>query len=78
MIGDPIYFMEAEVAFKKKKTVYSRHAWIVSQHTSPTDIMSKDTKTMSRLGDEFYGNSKGERNIIIRKIKSKKQIGTVS
>lgn len=78
MRGDPIYYMAAEAAFKKGKTIYTRKVWIVSTYVNPSDIMKNDQKTMSRLAQEFYGKSKAERKIIIRKINSKKQIGTVS
>ena len=77
MLADPIYYMTADVAFKKGKDVYVKKMWIVSKYVNPSDIMKNDKKTMSRLARELYGKSKDDRKIIIRKINSKKQIGTV-
>ena len=65
----PIYHMYARVAFKKRKVVHERTMWVVSVFETPGDIMSYDSKTMSRLKDTIYGpNSKSDKEIIIREI----------
>ena len=71
----PIYYMNARVAFKKKKVVHERVMWIISVFDNPSDIASYDNKTMTRLGLDIYGkNSKTEKKIIIREILDKKFI----
>jgi hypothetical protein len=47
--------MYARVAFKKRKVVHERTKWIVSVFDNPHDIMTYDSKTMTRLQDELYG-----------------------
>jgi hypothetical protein len=71
----PIYYMNARVAFKKRKVVHERVMWIISVFDNPADILNYDVKTMTRLGHELYGkNSKTEKKIIIREILDKKFI----
>ena len=71
----PIYLMHARVAFKNRKAVHERVMWIVSVFDNPGDIVTYDTKTMTRLGQELYGkNAKSEKKIIIREILDKKFI----
>jgi hypothetical protein len=64
----PIYHMYARVAFKKRKVVHERTKWIVSVFDNPHDIMTYDSKTMTRLQDELYGSTKSERHVIIREV----------
>ena len=66
--------MSARVAFKKKKVVHERLMWIVSVFDNPNDIRNYDSKTMSRLEQEIYGNTKAARHVIIRDIVDKKVI----
>lgn len=67
--------MTARVAFKKAKVVHERVVWIVSVFENPSDIMYYDLHTMHRLGIELYGkNAKSEKQIIVRKILTKKFI----
>ena len=67
--------MTARVAFKKRKVVHERVVWVVSVFENPSDIVSYDFKTMSRLELEIFGkNSKADKHIIIREILTKKFI----
>ena len=67
--------MTARVAFKKRKDVHERVVWIVSVFDNPNDIKNYDTKTMTRLEQEFYGkNSKSEKHLMIREIMDKKLV----
>lgn len=66
--------MTARVAFKKKKVVHERVVWVVSVFDDPNDIRNYDRKTMSRLEQELYGNTKAVRHVIIREIVDKKLI----
>lgn len=72
--GAPIYYMDVQVAFKKNKRVLERSMWVVSVFDNPSDIMSYDLKTMSRLRAELYPKSKKERQVMVREILSKKFI----
>jgi hypothetical protein len=75
----PIYSMTLDIAFKKGKRVYNKEAWAVSRHNTPADLMSKSPHTMDRLATECYGKTyKGEKRIIIKKIRSEKIIGYVN
>lgn len=72
----PIYFMEIEVAYKKGKSLIKVDSWCVTTYTKPSDISRYDKKTMSRLSEQYYSKSyKSQRNIVILKIVSKKQVG---
>jgi hypothetical protein len=74
-----IYYMTAEVAFKKGKLIHHRSAWVVSRYTTPADIMAKDIKTMSRLESELYGKTyKGVRQVIVRSLSDIKPVGKVN
>ena len=71
----PIYYMNARVAFKKRKVVHERVMWIVSVFDNPADIVTYDIKTMTRLGQELYAkNAKADKKIIIREVVDKKKI----
>lgn len=75
----PIYSMTLDIAFKKGKRVYNKEAWAVSRHNTPAELMSKSPHTMDRLANECYGKTyKGEKRIIIKKIRSEKIIGYVN
>ena len=74
-----IYYMTAQIAYKKGKLIHHRSAWVVSRYTSPADIMSKDKKTMDRLDRTMYGkNYKGDRHILIRSVSNMKPVGKVN
>ncbi len=60
--------MYARVAFKKRKVVHERTKWIVSVFRTPHDIMTYDSKTMTRLQEELYGKTKSEKHVIIREV----------
>jgi len=67
--------MTARVAFKKRKVVHERVVWVVSVFENPSDIVSYDFKTISRLKLEIFGkNSKADKHIIVREILTKKFI----
>ena len=67
--------MTARVAFKKRKVVHERVVWVVSVFDNPSDIVSYDFKTISRLELEIFGkNSKADKHIIVREILTKKFI----
>lgn len=70
-----IYYMIAEVAYKKNKRMHRRDMWIVSSYDTPGEIMANDEKTMRRIDSEIYGKTKAVRHIMIRKIKSKVFLG---
>ena len=71
--------MNADVAYKKGKLIHHRSAWVVSRYTTPSEIMSKDSKTMSRLESELYGKTyKGVRQVIIRAVDGVKPVGKVN
>jgi len=69
----PIYYMNAQIAYKKNKIVSERSSWIVSIYDKPYDIMKHDKRTMNRLINEAYGKKSKNKNkeIIIRGITSK-------
>tara|TARA_R100001463_G_scaffold108305_1_gene162839 strand:+ start:1449 stop:1727 length:279 start_codon:yes stop_codon:yes gene_type:complete len=71
-----IYYMNVQVAFKKKKVVSERSLWIVSVHDTPYDIMKYDKRATIMLINKIYGVKSKDKNkdIIIRKILSKKFI----
>lgn len=71
-----IYYMIIDVAFKKNKRMQVKEMWAVSSYDTPGGIMGHDDKTMRRIGSELYGKTKAKRHIMIRKIISKKKIGT--
>ena len=74
-----IYYMTAQIAYKKGKSIHKRQAWVVSRYTNPADIMSKDVKTMDRLDRTMYGkNYKGDRHLIIRSVSNLKPVGKVN
>lgn len=74
-----IYHMTAQVAYKKGKLIHHRSIWVVSRYTSPSDVMTKDRKTMDRLDRTFYGkNYKGVRQIIVRDLANPKPVGKVN
>lgn len=78
-VGRNIYYMTADVFYKKKKNRHRYDAWIVTRYETPGEIMAHDKKTMSRLNSEIYGATyKGERHILIRNIKTKKVVGTAN
>lgn len=71
-----IYYMTADVMYKKKKNTHRYEAWIVTTYETPGEIMAHDKKTMSRLDKEIYGGSyKGDKHILIRNIRTKKVVG---
>ena len=75
----PIYYLNAQVAYKKNKRMYNIQTWIVSRYDKPADIMSKDKKTMDRLKLDIYGKTyKGTKHIIVRDILSRKVVGRVN
>ena len=74
-----IYYMSAEVAYKKGKIIHRRTVWVVSRYTTPADIMAHDIKTMSRLDRELYGKAyKGKRQVILREVSHVKAVGKVN
>lgn len=75
----PIYSLTLDIAVKKGKNVSELTAWAVSRYDTPQDIMKHCKHTMDRLKRDHYGKSyKGEKRIIIRKIRDKKQVGNVN
>ena len=70
-----IYYMIADVAYKKNKRMQYKDMWIVSSYDTPGEIMANDEKTMNRIDSELYGKTKAARHIMIRKIKSKVFLG---
>lgn len=75
----PIYSLTLDIAFKKGKNVYNTEAWAVSRYNTPSDIMAHDNTTMDRLRRERYGKTyKGERRVIIKKVRSEKVVGYVN
>jgi hypothetical protein len=74
-----IYYMTAQVAYKKGKIIHRRSVWVVSRYTTPADIMAHDSKTMSRLDQELYGKAyKGKRQVILRDVSDVKPVGKVN
>lgn len=69
----PIYYINARIAFKKRKVISERLSWIVSIYDNPADIMQHDKKAMSRLKSEVYGKSSKSKggDVIVREIISK-------
>lgn len=75
----PIYSLTLDIAFKKGKRVIYSEAWAVSRYNTPSDIMAHDKKTMDRLKRERYGKTyKGERRVIVKKVRSEKVVGHVN
>jgi len=75
-VGGNIYYMTADVFYKKKKSTCRHDAWIVTTYETPGEIMAHDKQTMSRLSNEIYGATyKGDKHIIIRNIRTKKVVG---
>lgn len=71
-----IYHLSARISYKKNKRRVSLVTWIVSCFDDPVDIMLYDSKTMSRLRQLFYKNSKAkDKRISIEEILEKKVIG---
>ena len=71
-----IYYMTADVMYKKKKNNHNYDAWIVTTYETPGEIMAHDKNTMNRLDKEIYGGScKGDKHILIRRIRTKKVVG---
>lgn len=78
-VGGNIYYMTADVFYKKKKYTYRHDAWIVTTYETPGEIMAHDNRTMSRLSREIYGAThKGDEHIMIRNIRTKKVVGKVN
>ena len=77
-MGEPIYYIELAIAYKKNKSIINKNTWVVSNHKTIGEIMNKDHHSMKRLEDEIYGNSKNRDRIMIKKIHSVKQVGTTS
>lgn len=75
-MGKPIYYIEAKATFFKKKQPHNRGVWIVSTYDDPRDIMRYDKITMTRLDKELLSPKAKERLIVIKDVKSIKQIGT--
>jgi len=75
----PIYSMTLDIAVKKGKRIYNLEAWAVCRYDTPQDIMAHSEHTMSRLKREYYGKTyKGDKRIIVKKIRSKKIVGYVN
>ena len=75
----PIYSLTIDIAVKKGKHVYEKEAWAVCRYDTPHEIMNKSKHTMDRLKRENYPKGyKGEKKIIVRKIRSKKHVGYVN
>lgn len=74
-MGKPIYYIEAEAVFFKKKHPHYRKVWIVSTYDDPREIMRRDRITMSRLDKELLSPKSKERTILVKNIQSIKQIG---
>ena len=75
----PIYSLTLDIAVKKGKRVHELEAWAVSRYDTPEDIMKYSKHTMDRLKRDHYGKTyKGEKRIIIRRIRDKKQVGYVN
>jgi|SaaInl25SG_5_DNA_1037380.scaffolds.fasta_scaffold00486_9 hypothetical protein len=71
-----IYYMEAEVRYKKGKTTHRHDAWIVTVYDTPSEIMAYDKVAMGRISEEIYGKTfKGDRHILIKRILTKKVVG---
>lgn len=71
--------MTLEIAYKKNKSTINKESWAVSRYNTPSDLMSKCNRTMSRLERECYGKTfKGDKRIIIRKVKDIKTHGYVN
>jgi len=77
-MGEPIYYIELDVAYKKNKSIINKNTWVVSKYKTVGEIMNKDHHSMKRLEDEIYGSSKNRDRIMIKKIHSVKQVGTTS
>jgi hypothetical protein len=74
-----IYSLTLDIAYKKGNRIIERDAWAISRYDTPSDIMSKDSKTMDRLKVEFYGkNYKGSKHLIVKNIRTKKVVGKVN
>lgn len=64
-----IYYLTVRLSYKKAKQVNTIITWVVSKFNEPAEIMSKDSKTMSRLALDIYGrNYKSQRVIIIKEV----------
>jgi len=75
----PIYSLTLDIQIKKGKQVYNRTTWAVCRYDTPADIMAHSKYTMDRLRNEFYGkNHKGEKRILIKKVRDKKIVGYVN
>ena len=57
------------MGFRGKQS-FKRNSWVISVFTEPRDIMRHDRKTMRRLANELYRNSKGNRTVVITDILS--------
>ena len=75
----PIYSLTLDIAVKKGKRIYNLEAWAVSRYDTPQDIMAYSPHTMDRLKRNHYGKTyKGDKRVIIKKIRSKKIVGYVN
>lgn len=74
-----IYYLTIRVAYKKGKSVINKETWAVSRYTTPSDIMSKDSKTMDRLKSSLYSKAyKGQRHVMIREVMTSKVVGRIN
>jgi hypothetical protein len=75
----PIYSLTLDIAVKKGKRIQNLEAWAVSRYDNPADIMAHCKTTMDRLrNDHFKKSHKGERRVIVKKVRSKKIVGYVN
>ena len=75
----PIYSLTLDIAVKKGKRIFNLEAWAVCRYDTPQDIMAYSKHTMDRLKSHHYGKTyKGDKRIIIKKVRSKKIVGYVN
>tara|TARA_R100001198_G_C5242699_1_gene220368 strand:- start:3873 stop:4139 length:267 start_codon:yes stop_codon:yes gene_type:complete len=83
MTGEPIYYMMLEVGYrkfypkKKKQLPYTvSKQWCVSKYDDPQDIMVYATHSMTSLKQRLFAKTyKGQHQIKINKVLSKKEVG---
>jgi len=75
----PIYSLTLDIAVKKGKKVNNYEAWAVSRYDTPADIMAHCKTTMERIRNQHFKKTyKGERRVIVKKVRSKKIVGYVN
>lgn len=77
----PIYFCNIDVSYKKgkkKMTTHNMNIDVVSRFNT-INGMHADKLTMDSIRDQVYGSTyKGQKHVMVRKIKSYKIVGHVN